>query len=40
MPRLCQIVRDGKVLGQKVGRHWWFHNDAVDSWLNNQPAER
>lgn len=31
---LYKIVREGKVPGQKVGRHWRFHKDAIDRWLH------
>lgn len=37
---LYKLANDGRLPGQKVGRHWRFHKDAVDSWLNKQPAER
>jgi excisionase family DNA binding protein len=30
---LYKIVREGKLPGQKVGRHWRFHKDAIDRWL-------
>jgi excisionase family DNA binding protein len=28
--KLCQ---EGKVPGQKVGRHWRFHKEVIDSWI-------
>jgi excisionase family DNA binding protein len=28
--KLCQA---GKIPGQKVGRHWRFHRDVIDTWL-------
>ena len=28
--KLCQA---GKVPGTKVGRHWRFHRDAIDTWI-------
>lgn len=34
---LYKLAREGKLPGQKVGRHWRFHKDAVDSWLKNHP---
>ena len=37
---LYHLARAGKVPGQKIGRHWRFHRDAVDAWLKNQPGER
>lgn len=32
---LYKLVREGKVPSQKVGRHWRFHKEAIDSWLKN-----
>jgi len=33
---LYKLAQEGRVPGQKVGRHWRFHKDAVDAWLKNQ----
>lgn len=33
---LYKLAQEGKVPGQKVGRHWRFHLEAVDAWLKNQ----
>lgn len=30
---LYKLAQDGKVPGQKVGRHWRFHKTAIDQWL-------
>ncbi len=30
---LCQ---EGKVPGQKVGRHWRFHKTVIDRWLGDE----
>lgn len=30
---LYKLAQQGKLLAQKVGRHWRFHRDAVDEWL-------
>ena len=30
---LYKLAQEGKVPGQKVGRHWRFHKDVVDQWL-------
>jgi excisionase family DNA binding protein len=35
---LYKLSQEGKVPGQKVGRHWRFHKEAVDGWLMNQHA--
>jgi excisionase family DNA binding protein len=37
---LYKLAQEGKLPGQKVGRHWRFHKEAVDAWLKNQPEER
>lgn len=29
---LYKLAQRGKVPGQKVGRHWRFHREAVDQW--------
>ena len=33
---LYKLAQEGKIPGQKVGRHWRFHKDAIDEWLKNQ----
>jgi len=30
---LYKLVQQGKVPGQKVGKHWRFHKDVIDRWL-------
>jgi len=30
---LYKLAQEGKVPGQKVGKHWRFSRDAVDAWL-------
>lgn len=30
---LYKLAQEGKLPGQKVGRHWRFHREAVDRWL-------
>lgn len=32
---LYKLAQDGKVPGQKVGRHWRFHRSAIDDWLGS-----
>ena len=32
-----KLAQEGKIPGQKVGRHWRFHRATIDSWLKNQP---
>jgi excisionase family DNA binding protein len=31
---LYKLAQDGKVPGQKVGRHWRFHRATIDRWLS------
>lgn len=30
---LYKLCQEGKVPGQKVGRHWRFHKAVIDRWL-------
>jgi len=30
---LYKLAQEGKVPGQKVGRHWRFHREVIDEWL-------
>lgn len=30
---LYKLAQEGALPGQKIGRHWRFHRDAVDQWL-------
>ena len=30
---LYKLAQEGKVPGQKVGRHWRFHRQRIDRWL-------
>jgi len=29
-----RLVQAGKLPGQKAGRQWRFHRDAIDAWLS------
>ncbi len=33
---LYKLAQDGKIPCQKVGRHWRFRRETIDSWLANQ----
>ena len=35
MPKatLCKLPLEGRISGQKIGRHWRFHKAAIDTWL-------
>jgi excisionase family DNA binding protein len=39
---LYKLLAEGKVPGQKVGRHWRFSRSAIDAWLEepqrNKPS--
>jgi excisionase family DNA binding protein len=35
---LYKLAQEGALPGQKIGRHWRFHRDAVDRWLNVDPS--
>ena len=32
---LYKLAQEGKVPGQKVGRHWRFKRDTIDRWLDH-----
>jgi excisionase family DNA binding protein len=32
---LYKLAQEGALPGQKVGRHWRFHREAVDQWLSH-----
>lgn len=34
---LYKLAQEGKLPAQKVGRHWRFHREAVDRWLQREP---
>lgn len=35
---LYKLAQEGKVPGQKVGRHWRFHRTIIDQWLASGAA--
>jgi excisionase family DNA binding protein len=35
---LYKLAQDGLLPGQKIGRHWRFHRQAVDEWLRIEPS--
>ncbi len=35
---LYKLAQDGALPGQKIGRHWRFHREAVDQWLRIEPT--
>ena len=36
---LYKLAQEGKVPGQKVGRHWRFRKEAIDRWLEKRGPE-
>lgn len=34
---LYKLCQEGKIPGQKVGRHWRFRKVAIDAWLERKP---
>jgi excisionase family DNA binding protein len=36
---LYKLVQNGRVPGQKVGKHWRFRKDTVDQWLSASSEE-
>ena len=35
---LYKLAQEGKLPGQKVGRHWRFRKETIDRWLDDQPG--
>jgi len=35
---LYKLAQDGRVPGQKVGRHWRFRKATIDRWLEDHPS--
>ncbi len=33
---LYKLCAEGKVPGQKVGRHWRFRRETIDRWLDDR----
>lgn len=31
---LYKLAQEGKLPGQKIGRHWRFRKEAIDEWLD------
>jgi excisionase family DNA binding protein len=34
---LYKLAQEGSLPGQKVGKHWRFHREAVDRWIMQRP---
>jgi len=37
---LYKLAQEGKLPGQKVGRHWRFHRETIDKWLAERPTKQ
>lgn len=37
---LYKLAQEGRIPGQKVGKHWRFRKDAIDRWLERTPDIR
>lgn len=37
---LYKLVQARKIPGQKVGRHWRFHRDAIDQWIKKSGSTK
>ncbi len=37
---LYKLAQEGRIPGQKVGKHWRFRKDAIDRWLERTPFTR
>ena len=37
---LYKLAQEGKVPGQKVGRHWRFRKETIDRWLDENREEQ
>jgi excisionase family DNA binding protein len=35
---LYKLAQEGKVPGQKVGKHWRFRRETIDEWLDRRPS--
>lgn len=35
-----KLVGEGKIPGQKIGRHWRFSKEAIKKWLKESPNKK
>jgi excisionase family DNA binding protein len=33
---LYKLAQEGSIPSQKVGKHWRFHRETIDSWLKSR----
>ena len=36
---LYKLAQNGRLPGQKVGKRWRFHREAIDEWLKQHPEK-
>lgn len=36
---IYKLAQEGKIPGQKVGRHWRFRRAVIDQWLSDRERE-
>ena len=36
---LYKLVQEGRLPGQKVGKRWRFHKEAINEWLKQHPEK-
>jgi len=36
---LYKLAQEGRLPGKKVGRHWRFNRETIDSWLGEREKE-
>lgn len=36
---LYKLVQSGRLPGQKVGKRWRFHKEAIDEWVKQGPEQ-
>ena len=36
---LYKLAQEGKVPGQKVGKHWRFHRETIEHWLGKNRSD-
>ena len=36
---LYKLAQEGRLPGQKVGKRWRFHREAIDEWLKQHPEK-
>lgn len=37
---LYKLAQEGKIPGQKVGKHWRFHRDVIEQWLGKDTTTK